>query len=386
MADSTLEPFVRQIHATPTLFVLALSGGGSDTLAQLLGVPGASRTILEAIIPYSQKALCRWLGGTPDQFCSPRTARAMAMSGFLRACQYEDPERAPLAGIGVTASLATDRPKRGPHRIHLALQTADQTLVQSVRLVKDRRRRAEEEAIASALMLNLMAEACGIGDRLPLELPEDEPCERRATTAPPPWRDLMLSKTRAVSLGGTGGEPALPAAVFSGAFNPIHAGHRRMAEVASGILGCDLDYELSILNVDKPPLDYLEIGKRVSQFEPATRVWLTRAPTFEQKARQFPGATFVVGIDTLRRIALPEYYGGSSAAAERAIDEIVDCGCRFLVFGRSVGSSFIRLGDLELPAALAGICREVPEARFREDISSTEIRRRQRDGYENDLC
>jgi hypothetical protein len=124
----------------------------------------------------------------------------------------------------------------------------------------------------------------------------------------------------------------------------------------------------------------------VSQFEPATRVWLTRAPMFEQKARQFPGATFVVGIDTLRRIALPEYYGGSSAAAERAIDEIVECGCRFLVFGRSVGSSFIRLGDLELPAALAGICREVPEARFREDISSTEIRRRQRDGYENDLC
>src|SRR5690606_26332119 len=155
------------------------------------------------------------------------------------ACQYEDPERAPLAGIGVTASLATDRPKRGPHRIHLALQTADQTLVQSVRLVKDRRRRGEEEAIASALMLNMMAEACGIGDRLPLELPEDEPCERQATTAPPSWRDLMLSKTRAVSLGGAGGEPALPAAVFSGAFNPIHAGHRRMAEVASGILDCD---------------------------------------------------------------------------------------------------------------------------------------------------
>lgn len=385
MADSTLQPFVRRIHATPNQFVLALSGGGSDTLAELLGVPGASRTILEAIIPYSQKALCRWLGGRPDQFCSPRTARAMAMSGFLRACEYEDPESIPLAGLAVTASLATDRPKRGEHRIHLALQTADQTLVQSVHLMRDRRQRAEEEAIASTLMLNLMAEACGIDDRLPLELPDDESNERDAMTAPRPWRDLTLNKTKAVSQGGVDGQPALPEAIFSGAFNPMHVGHQQMSKVASGILGCVPDYEISILNVDKPPLDYMEIGKRVGQFDPRSRVWLTRAPRFEQKARQFPGATFIVGIDTLRRIALPEYYGGSAAAAETAIEEIANCGCRFLVFGRSVGSSFIRLGDLNLPVALVGICREVPEAQFREDISSTEIRRREHDRHENDL-
>lgn len=378
MSSPDIEPLVRQIHDSPTRLVLSFSGGGSDTLSGLLSVPGASRTVLEAVVPYSQQALCRWLAGRPDQFCSARTARAMAMSGFLRACEYESPEGYPLVGVGATASLATDRPKRGAHRIHLAVQTVSQTIVQSVELTKDLRRRPEEEAIASALILNLIAEVCGIDERLPLELREGESIERQEKTAPPAWNDLLLGKTEAILHDDPTGKRKLSRALFSGAFNPIHVGHEEMVQVASQILGTEVDHEVSILNVDKPPLDYIEIGERIDQFGPKHSIWLTRAPTFVEKSRLFPAVTFVVGIDTLRRVAAPRYYRGSDAACAKAIEEIASRGCRFLVFGRSIGGSFIRLGDLDLPARLASICREVPETQFRQDISSTEIRRQAR--------
>lgn len=378
MSSPEFEPLVRQIHDSPTRLVLSFSGGGSDTLSGLLSVPGASRTVLEAVVPYSQQALCRWLAGRPDQFCSARTARAMAMSGFLRACEYESPEGYPLVGVGATASLATDRPKRGAHRIHLAIQTVSQTIVQSVELTKDLRRRSEEEAIASALILNLIAEVCDIDERLPLELRGGESVDRREKTAPPAWNDLLLGKTEAILHDSPTGTRKLSRALFSGAFNPIHVGHEEMVQVASQILGTEVDHEVSILNVDKPPLDYIEIGERIDQFGPEHSVWLTRAPTFVEKSRLFPAVTFVVGIDTLRRVAAPRYYRGSEAACAKAIDEIASRGCRFLVFGRSIGGSFIRLSDLDLPAPLASICREVPETQFRQDISSTEIRRQER--------
>ncbi len=82
------ERLIHAIHRRPTRFVLATSGGGSGAIAQLLEVPGGSRTLLEAAVPYSEPAMAAWLGGRPDQACSEPTARSMAMAAYLRACRY----------------------------------------------------------------------------------------------------------------------------------------------------------------------------------------------------------------------------------------------------------------------------------------------------------
>jgi hypothetical protein len=133
--------------------------------------------------------------------------------------------------------------------------------------------------------------------------------------------------------------------------------------------------EISILNVDKPPLDYAEIGRRLSQFSPEQVVYLTRVSRFEEKSRLFPETTFLVGVDTLRRIAAPQYYGGNLDACQCVIERIAARGCRFLVFGRQLGGGFMRLADLDLPDTLRKLCLEVPPEVFREDISSTTIRK-----------
>jgi len=40
-----------------------------------------------------------------------------------------------------------------------------------------------------------------------------------------------------------------------------------------------------------------------------------------------------------------------------------------------MGTGFVRLSDLDLPDALRIVCREVPADAFREDVSSTELRK-----------
>src|SRR5262245_55034383 len=162
MGEISFESLVRQIHAAHGQLVLAATGGGSRAIGDLLSVPGGSRTVLEAVVPYSAEALIDFLHARPEQFCSPQTARLMAMAAWQRAREFQAGETGPnkvaAIGVGCTASLASDRPKRGAHRVHAAVQTAAFTATHSLELIKNRRSRGEEEQLAAAIVLNAVAE------------------------------------------------------------------------------------------------------------------------------------------------------------------------------------------------------------------------------------
>jgi hypothetical protein len=162
--------------------------------------------------------------------------------------------------------------------------------------------------------------------------------------------------------------------ILSGSFNPRHDGHTQLREVAERQLKGTVAYEISIRNVDKPPLDYVSLESRAAQFADAPLAF-TNAPTFVEKSRVFPGCAFVVGTDTAERLVDPKYYGGDQQRMLSALAEIAQSGCRFLVAGRKADDRFESLADLILPAAFAPLFTGISEQEFRVDRSSTEIRR-----------
>jgi len=373
VSSSPHEPLIEEIHASGKRLVLSATGGGSRALSALLSVPGASASVLEAVVPYAPQALAEWLGGPVDQACSERTARAMAMASLQRARAWSDSDTHLLRGIGATASLASTRPKHGPHRVHAAWQSATKTVVVSCELTKGARTRDEEEQVAARLILEIVAEACDIESATVSAPTPHEPIERREKLAPGEWSELLLGKSQLCVQLPSGASTAQPKILFPGAFHPFHDGHRKMAEVAARRLGAPVTFELSIANVDKPPLDFVEIDDRLRGLA-GQRVWLTRAATFVEKAALAPGATFLVGADTIERIGQERYYANDAARRDAALAEIARQGCRFLVFGRQWDERFRTLSDIEIPPDLAALCDEVPAAAFREDISSTGLR------------
>ena len=356
--------------------VIIVTGGGTSALTSLLSVPGASNTVLEAVVPYSAASLADRLCGEPAQAVSKETSRRMAEVAYRRALSLQK-DGTLVAGIACTAAIATGRLKRGEHRCHVSAWTADGVTTYSLQLRKGLRDRVGEDAVIGSVIVKALAGAFEIESESPLDLDEAEQIQVEAETYEDPLGALMAGHISYVVVGRDGKMEAdgpVGNALFPGSFNPLHDGHVDMAKVATDIVGSEVAYELSVVNVDKPPLDEEEVRARCEQFKGWAPVVISRAPVFHEKARLFPGRTFVIGTDTAERLVQPRYYDGSTARMLMALDETRRQGCRFLVSGRARGGVFRTLSDIPLPEEFADMFSSIPESRFRSDASSTELR------------
>jgi hypothetical protein len=365
---------ITSIHQTPHRLVFEFAGAGSLALLWLHSVPGSSRTVLEATDRYAAASLADLIGVTPEKFVSAATARAMAEAAYRRALRLTD-GAAPCLGVACTAAIATDRVKRGDHGCSVAVYDGATLRVSRLTLAKGARDRAGEEALISLLIIRAIAEACGVAPPA-LALEPSETVEVEEEASPDPLMLLLNGDIAAVFVGKDGRicrECAPPAALLSGSFNPLHAGHEYLAQAAAVVLDTPVTFELPVLNADKPPLRYIELERRLDQFRGRYPVVLTRAPLFVQKADLFPGCTFVIGYDTALRIIDPRYYDGE-AGRDAAFARIAAQRCTFLVAGRVRDGAFRTLADIDIPPALRPLFRELPERLFRVDLSSTTIR------------
>lgn len=370
---------IARFHASHCRSVLAITGGGASLIGELLRVPGGSSTILEAVVPYSARALDEWLKKPPDSYCSEATALAMAVVAYQRAVELSDSQNAsgiqPL-GIGLTASLVSSRPKRGAHRAHLAIQMARSTVCLHLDLTKGARDRSGEERLIVEVALHSLLRSAGLENLPGMPLLTTDVLGTSETVALPLISDVFHHTARlAWSLpeGTVQGKPPGPfAGMLCGSFNPRHHGHTGLRDVAERKLGGPVWYELSLHNVDKPSLDYLTIDRRRAQFTDVPLA-LTDAPTFLEKSRIFPGTVFVVGADTAERIVAPRYYGGE-ARMHTALAEIRANRCRFLTAARALDGELLEPGAIAIPPGFEDLFEAIPATEFRDDVSSTELR------------
>ncbi len=369
---------IAEVQASGRQAVLAITGGGTGAIAELLRVPGGSRLLLEAIVPYDPRSLAELLGAAPEQACSGETAVAMAERARGRAEALARTEAVPI-GLGATASLVSDRPKQGEHRCHVAVATDAGTDLTSVVLDKGRRDRPAEEDLVAQVIVLCLARGCGVAAPPPesvlapgeiltqRSLPSSFPDRSAPVGRDRPGHRMPGRPARAIGpqpLRGTARlvQPAprrTPRPGADGGGDPRDAGPLRAVGAQRG----------------QAPLTAREVRRRLAQFAWQATVELTRAPTFLEKSRLFRDATFVIGADTAERLVAARYYGNSEAQMYAALEEMAGHGARFLVAARRDAAGRVHsLADAVVPARFAGLFTQIPESRFRVDVSSTELR------------
>ena len=195
-SDAGWQQLISAVHASGRKAALAITGGGSGAVGELLRVPGGSRLLIEAQVPYDELALARFLGFAPAQACSADTAIAMARSARARAAKLV-PAGTDLVGLGATAALVSDRPRKGEHRFHIAFANSAGIAHCTGVMAKGRRDRAAEEDLVSRAIVLWLARACGVAAPSPRSLldADEHYAETGVATA-----DASISSWRASSI------------------------------------------------------------------------------------------------------------------------------------------------------------------------------------------
>ena len=363
--NETNNKVIDAINNSPWKAYFAITGGGQTFIGDYMSRSGASKTVIGAIVPYSQYAFDKFVKWPVDSYASPKAARQLAVAAY-NECLAAGVSSQYALGLGCACSLAKDDERKGRvHKVHVAVHTRCFTREFNGEYDQGATR-AEEEYCVAKLLLHALNRCTVQAD---FTFPPTFDRYNEHTADGQVYADV-LERPNVILLSTKFDDEQTIIPIYPGSWNPLHDAHKAIAKTAESILGAPVLFELSIRNADKGQLDYVEISQRVAEVTKYHALAVTNAPTFLEKAKQFRTRfnghklVFVVGADTWRRIWDPKY-AGPPAQLEAVFEEF---DIKFLVFGR--GTNPIYQGAVERLRI-----RNKLASTFDMDMSSTALRK-----------
>ena len=116
---------------------MVVSGVGSQSITWLLGVSGASKTLLNASIPYSNESLNHYIGEIPKQYVSESTALSMAKSAYFKGIKFHK-DVSDIVGVSCTGAISTNRERKGENQAFIAMWGPKLQYVQHISMNKSK--------------------------------------------------------------------------------------------------------------------------------------------------------------------------------------------------------------------------------------------------------
>ncbi len=393
----------------PLRLTLDMTGAGAGLQKILWQVPGCSGLILNGGLPYAGHALGDLLSRRVPKSVARETAMAMAQQAFETSIEIMKAESrtGTPAGLGGTASVATEREKdgkredrKGSDEVWVALRLPDFFLVVHVGFFKTHklhnqpidedeafRQRAEvrnrQGDQVDLIGLNLLLFAAGL-PQIPLDddlieegniTGTEGGCVLRPRIIEPKIEPSTLYREPVYwpdgSRYGLDHIDGKKHILFAGSFNDWHRGHAAMARACEEQTGMEVVCQLNADHPVKGMVPDDEMARRVSTFFGRRAVIvLKEAGIYLKKAALFPSVGFLVGVDTLRRLLDPNFCTEDLTPAD-ICQRFRELGTKFYVAGRANGNRFETLRDVGIPEGYEDLFVEI---KGRWDISSTAIR------------
>jgi nicotinic acid mononucleotide adenylyltransferase len=351
------------------------TGAGAGIQQELWEIPGSSAYLGGASFPYATEETDELLGFTPKSYCSQETAIDLASAAYMRA--YKFGGKKPV-GIGLTASVASEREHRGDHRIFTCVMTDENVLFKGWNIKKgigfyQRMLDGKYADMTVFKMLNTFLPQGETGTGHPTTETVDVSALAKERFFAHPFFTASGQRLEGLPCKKGAYYPYHPYALMPGAFNPPHEGHFGTAEAMLKDHGRVTVYEITAEPPHKDALSTQQLLQRAKLLHGRDRIFTQKEPFYLDKARTFGGMPLVLGADAMVRMLDPKW----GHNVKDMLDEFSCLHTKLYISGREINGKFTTRDDIEksLPEGQRNLFHYLSASvSGKWDISSTEIR------------